>query len=77
MYFVFCFYFFNWYYLRNCEFCKGLEICAVAAGIKEYKSIIKKKKNNLNKTVLLAKSKINSIEILISKASIDIAISHG
>ena len=54
----------------------GLKICAVAAGIKKYNSIIKKKKKNLNKTVLLAKSEINSIEILISKVSIDIAISH-
>ena len=53
-----------------------LKISAVAAGIKKYNSIIKKKKKNLNKTVLLAKSEINSIEILISKASIDIAISH-
>ena len=42
-----------------------LKICAIAAGIKKYKSMIKKKKHN--KIVLLAKSKLNSIEVLISK----------
>ena len=52
----------------------GLKICAIAAGIKKYKSVIKKKK--YDKTVLLAKSKLNSIEILISKAWIDWVISH-
>ena len=46
-----------------------LKICAVIAGIKNYKSIIKKKKRKkYNKMVLLAKTKLNSIEILISKA---------
>ena len=44
----------------------GLNICAIAAGIKKYKSIMKKKK--YGKRVLLAKSKLNSIEVLISKA---------
>ena len=39
----------------------GLKICAIAAGIKNYKSIIKKS----GKIVLLAKSKLNSIEVLI------------
>ena len=47
----------------------------MAAGIKKYKSIIKKKKKHY-KTVLLAKSKLNSIEVLISKALIDLVISH-
>ena len=41
----------------------GLRICAVTAGIKKYKSIIKKKKKKHDKIVLLAKSKLNSIEI--------------
>ena len=45
----------------------GLKICAIAAGIKKYKSIIKKRKKKHNKKVLLAKSKLNSIEDLISK----------
>ena len=46
-----------------------LKICAITAGIKNYKSIIKKKKRKkYNKMVLLARTKLNSIEILISKA---------
>ena len=54
----------------------GLKICAITAGIKKYKSIIKKKKKKHDKIVLLAKSKLNSIEVLISKALIDSVISH-
>ena len=54
----------------------GLKICAITAGIKKYKSIIKKKKKKHDKIILLAKSKLNSIEILISKALIDSNISH-
>ena len=49
----------------------GLKICVITAGIKKYKSIIKKKKKKHNKIILLAKSKLNSIEVLISKALID------
>ena len=45
----------------------GLKICAVTAWIKKYKSIIKKQKKNYDKIVLLVKSKLNSIEVLISK----------
>ena len=43
----------------------GWKICAIAAaGIKKYKSIIKrKKKKHDNKIVLLAKSKVNSINL--------------
>ena len=52
----------------------GLKICAVAAGIKKYQAIIKKKKHT--KRVLLAKSKLNSIEVLSSKSLIDPSISH-
>ena len=40
----------------------GLKTFAIAAGIKQYKSIIKKKKKKHNDIVLLAKSKLNSIE---------------
>ena len=54
----------------------GLKICAVTVGIKNYKSIIKIKKKKHDKIVLLAKSKLNSIEVLISKALIDSVISH-
>ena len=39
----------------------GLEICAITAGIKNYKSIIKKKKKKPDKLILLGKSKLNSI----------------
>ena len=55
----------------------GLKICAITAGIKKYKTIILKEKKKHNKTVLLAKSKLNSIEELISHAIIDSNISHG
>ena len=54
----------------------GLKICVIAAGIKKYKPIIKKKKKKHDKIVLLANSKLNSIEVLISKALIDSVISH-
>ena len=50
----------------------ALKFCALAAEIKKYKSIIKKKKHN--KTVFLAKSKLNKIEVLISKSFIDSVI---
>ena len=54
----------------------GLRICAITAGIKKYKSIIKKKKKKPDEIVLSAKSKLNSIQVLISKALIDSVISH-
>ena len=53
-----------------------LKICAITAGIKKYKSITKKKKKKHNKTVFLAKSKLNSKEVLISKILIDSFINH-
>ena len=54
----------------------ALKICAITAGIIKYKSIIKKKKKKHDKIVLLAKSKLSSIEVLISQALIDSNISH-
>ena len=54
----------------------GLKICAIATGVKKYKSVIKKNKKKLDKIVLLAKSKLNSIEDFISKALIDSNINH-
>ena len=54
----------------------GLKICAITAGIKKYKSLIKKKKKKHDKIVLLAKSKLNSTEVLIHKALIYSVISH-
>ena len=55
---------------------KELKICAITAGIKKYKSIIKKKKKKHDKIVLLAKSKWNTMKVLISKALINSVISH-
>ena len=54
----------------------GVKICVITAGIKKYESINKKKRKKYDETVLLAKSKLNSIEILIYKALIDSNISH-
>ena len=58
------------------SFAIGLKIFATTAGIKKYKLIIKKKKKKHDKIVLLAKSKLNSIEVLISKALIDSVINY-
>ena len=44
--------------------------------MKKYKSINKKKKKKHDKIVLIAKSKLNSIEVLISKALIDSSVYH-
>ena len=49
----------------------GLKIFVITAAIKKYKLIIKKKKKKPDKIVLLAKSNLNRIEFLISKALID------
>ena len=54
----------------------GFKICTITAGIKKYKSIIKKKKKKRNEIVLLAKSRLKSIEVLISITKIDSVISH-
>ena len=53
-----------------------LKICVITAGIKRYKPINKKNKKKHGKIVFLAKSKLNSIEFLISKALIYSNISH-
>ena len=49
----------------------GLKVWPITAGIRKDKSISKKKKKKHDKIVLLSKSKLNSIEVLISKALID------
>ena len=49
----------------------------IAGGFKKYNSIIRKKKKKHDKIVLLAKTKLNTTEPLISKALIDSNISHG
>ena len=67
----FCFWFFDWYSNRNYEYYKGLKSCPITTGIKTYKSIIRKKKKKHDKVVLLAKSKLNSAEVLNSKGLFD------
>ena len=54
----------------------GLKSSAIIAGIKRHKSIIKKNKKKCRKIVLLTKSKLNTTEVLVSKALIDTNISH-
>ena len=47
----------------------GLKICVITAGIKKYKSIINKKnQKKRDKIALLAKSKLNHIEVSVCKA---------
>ena len=47
----------------------GIEISAITAEIKNYNTIMKKKKKKHYKTVLFGKDKLNIIEILISKST--------
>ena len=54
----------------------GFKICVITAWIEKYKSINKKKKKNHDKIILLAHSKLNSIEVLISEALTDSNINH-
>ena len=54
----------------------GLKNCAITTGIKKYKPKIKIKKKKHNKIVLLVKSKLNQLEVLISKILIDPVISR-
>ena len=64
------------YSYRNYKFYNRIKTCEIAAEIKKYKSIINKKKNRHDIKELLGKSKLNSTELLISKALIDLSISH-
>ena len=49
----------------------GLKLCAITAGIKKYKSVIKEKKKEHEKIVLLGKANLDTIEVPISKTLID------
>ena len=62
--------------IRITGFTTGLKICVITAAIKNYNSIIKKMRKKYQKTVLLAKSKLNKIEFSISKVLIDSNIIH-
>ena len=53
-----------------------LKICGITSKIKKYLSVIKKKRKKLHKIVLLANTKSNTIEVLLSKALIDSYIVH-
>ena len=55
----------------------GLKVCTITGVIKKYKSIIKKKIKKHDEIAFSAKTKLNTIEILISKALIDPNISHN
>ena len=54
----------------------GWKVFLITTGIKKYNSTIKKYKMKHSKPVLTPKSKLNSLELLISKTLIDPDISH-
>ena len=49
----------------------GIKMYAITAGIKNYKSVIEKKKRKHDEIVLPGKAKLNTIEVLIFKSLID------
>ena len=51
-------------------------LCIITTGTKKYKSIIKKNKKKHDKIVLIAKFKLNRVEVLISTTLIDSNISR-
>ena len=71
-----CFNFFSLYSSRYASSAITIKISVITAGFKKYKSIIKEKKKKRDKIVVLAKTKLNTVEVLISKALIDSNISH-
>ena len=54
----------------------GLKICAITAGIKKYRPIIKKNRKKHDKIMLLAKNKLDRIKVFISKILIDSYNNH-
>ena len=56
--------------IGNTSSAVGLNICVIIAGIKNSKSIIKKKKKKHNKIMLLGKDKSNTIKVLMSNVLI-------
>ena len=54
----------------------GLNICAIAAGILKYKSIIKKKKKKRD-NIFLSKNNLNRIGVLNAKSVTNSYVSHG
>ena len=74
MYFSFHVCVFSFYPIGITSSTIGLTIYTITAAIKKYKSTIRKKKKKHNKIVLLAKFKLNSKEVVISKALNDSVI---
>ena len=60
----------------NASFAVGLKNYAITAGIKKYKSWLKRRKK-CHKLVMLAKTKLKQTEVLISKALIDSNVIHS
>ena len=54
----------------------GSKTCAITREIKSYQTIFTKKKRKKDHIVLLAKTKLNWIEVFISKVLIDLYINH-
>ena len=71
MRFSFCIYFIRRFPVGIVSSAVGLKTCAITAGIKKYRSIIKQKRKKHNNIVLLTKTKLNNTEVLISKVLID------
>ena len=77
MYFNLCFCFFDWCPIGITISAIKLKACTITTEIKKDKSIIKKTKKEHDKRVSLTKSKLESIEVSISKALFDSDISPG
>ena len=58
------------------SFAMGFKICVLTGAIKKYKLIIKEEKKKINKKLLLAKSKLNRIEVLVFQNLIDSNINY-
>ena len=56
--------------IGNASSAVGIKTYEITAGIKKYKSIMKKKKKH-DKIVLFRKDKLNTFEVIVSKALID------
>ena len=76
MHFNFCFSFLSGIPIGITSFAEVLNIWAIDQGIKKFESIIRKNKNKNQKIALSPNSKLNKIEVLISKSFIDSIISH-
>ena len=63
-------------FVGNTSFAIGLKIYAMTPGIKNYQSIINKKRKKFDKIALLAKTKLKRSKVLFSKTLIDSNISQ-